>query len=270
MTNNVVGLFMDAASRAPTVPALVSAHEGSITFAELRARVEDCASGMSRAGLRKGERAVFMMPMSIDLYVAVLGVLSLGGVATFVDPWVPIREIARLAAAARPAAFIGSPRAHFLRWLSPELRAVRITVVSGGRLGALVARHRLTAMRGEKNSTVDVDPDTTALITYTTGSSGRAKGVNRTHAILAAQHSVIREEFPAIPGDVDVTTFPVFALSNLAAGITTVIPQVNLRRVADADPRLIIRDIERFDVTTAAASPPFFDAMARHGGSDAS
>ena len=262
---NVVGLFMDAAARVPTVPALVSAHEGSISFAELRSRVEGCAAGLARAGLGSGDRVVFMMPMSIDLYVAVLGALAVGGVATFVDPWVPIREIARLAAAARPAAFIGSPRAHVLRWMSRELRGVPITVVSGGPVGRLFARYRLMALRGAAASAVDVPAAATALITYTTGSSGRAKGVNRTHAILAAQHAVIREEFPAAPGDVDVTTFPVFALSNLAAGITTVIPRVNLRRVAEADSRLIVEDIERFGVTTAAASPPFFDAMARHG-----
>lgn len=261
--HNVVGLFLEAAAAHPGVAALVAPTGDRVSFGALRERVEGCAAGLARSGIAPGDRVIFMLPMSIDLYVAVLGALAAGGVAVFVDPWVPLREIARLAGAAGAAGFVGTPASHLLRLLSTGLRRIPVTVTTKGALSALVARHRLDGFRGRANLAA-VDPDGSALITFTTGSSGAPKGVNRTHAILAAQHAVIRQEFPAAPGDVDMTTFPVFALSNLAAGITTVIPPVNLRRVAAADGGRVARAMEAHGVTTAAASPPFFDAVAAH------
>ncbi|HEX8617190.1 MAG TPA: AMP-binding protein, partial [Thermoanaerobaculia bacterium] len=82
--------------------------------------------------------------------------------------------------------------------------------------------------------------------TFTTGSSGKPKGVNRTHRILAAQHERLAEAFPPREDDVDFCTFPVFALNNLALGVTTVI--------SPADRHL---------ATTATASPPLFDELAQ-------
>lgn len=265
MSDNVVRLFLDAAERNPQGSAFLSSKGDSVTFGILRSRVEAFAGGLIAHGVRRGDRAVFMLPMSTDLYVAVLGTLAAGGVAVFVDPWVPVRQIARMAVLAKPAVFVGTPKAHLLRLFARELRNIRLTVSTEGPAARLAARFRFDDLRGPAAAGAsDVSPDAPALITYTTGSSGTPKGVNRTHAILAAQHAVIRAEFPAQAGDVDLTTFPVFALSNLAAGITTVIPPIDLRRVAAADPRLVLQDIRRFGVSTAAASPPLFDLLSDH------
>lgn len=262
MSANVASLFFDAAERNAGVIAFAALDGARVTFAELRTRVERCAGGFRRLGFGDGDRAVFMVPMSTDLYVAVLGCLAAGGVAVFVDPWVSLRRIAALAAAARAKAFVGSPRSHLLRLLAPELRRIPLTIATGP-VARPFARRRLDSLEGNAPLAA-IAVDAPALITFTTGSSGTAKGVNRTHAILRAQHEVIREEFPAEPGDVDLTTFPVFALSNLAAGVTTVIPPVNLRRVGDASGSRVLSAIQRCGVTTMAASPPLFDVLASY------
>lgn len=265
MTGNVVQLFFEAAERHEQTLAFVSSKGDRVRFGELRRQVEAFAGGLVANGLQSGDRAVFMLPMSPELYVAVLGTLAAGGVAVFVDPWVPLRQVARLAAAAKPAAFIGTPKAHLLRFIARDLRRVRIAVASEGPGAWLAAGLRFRDLRSKAATPpTPMSADSPALITYTTGSSGQPKGVNRTHAILAAQHHVIREEFPAQAGDVDLTTFPVFALSNLAAGVTTVIPPIDLRRVASADASLVARDIRTFGVTTVSASPPLFDLLADH------
>lgn len=262
MSPNVASLFFDAADRNPAGIAFAGVGGASTSFHELRERVERFAGGLAAAGFGSGDKAVFMLPMSPDLYVAVLGALTAGGVAVFVDPWVSLRRIATLAATARARAFVGTPKSHLLRLLAPDLRRIPLTIVAGP-IARPFARHRLAALSG-RATLASVSPDAPALITYTTGSSGAAKGVNRTHAILAAQHDVIRQEFPAMAGDVDLTTFPVFALSNLAAGITTVIPPVNLRRVASASGSRVLRAMQACGVTTMAASPPLFDVVADH------
>jgi len=102
-----------------------------------------------------------------------------------------------------------------------------------------------------------------ALITFTTGSSGTPKSVNRTHRILIAQHERLAESFPPNEGDVDLCTFPIFALNNLALGVTTVIPPIDLKRVDAADPQVVAKVANDRGVTTATASPPLFDALAK-------
>ena len=88
-------------------------------------------------------------------------------------------------------------------------------------LAELVAARQdrpLEPVRGE-------DP---ALITFTTGSSGRPKGAERSHRFLCAQHLALDREIPYRPDDIDLPVFPVFALNNLAGGVATVLPAIDL------------------------------------------
>src|SRR5262245_28934559 len=133
--HNVLSVLSRVAARFPERPALVM-EEGSVTFGELWSRTGNAAAGLRRLGLAPGDRAVVMIPMSIDLYVAMLAILEIGAVAVFVDPWIGRRQIAGFAAFAEPRAWLGVPRSHLLRLLDPRLRAIPFTVTTGRRLGS--------------------------------------------------------------------------------------------------------------------------------------
>lgn len=260
------------AARHPARPALITGNDGSITFGDLWDRVSRAAAGLRGLGLAPGERAVVMIPMSIDLYVAMLAVLYMGAVAVFVDPWIGRRQIAAFAAFAEPRAWIGIPKSHLLRLLSRPLRSIPFSVTTGWRLGPLPAGCALDELEqsdgdGEVHPAAPDDP---ALITFTSGSSGEPKGANRTHGFLLAQHRALAAEFPAEDGDVDMPMFPVFALNNLATGVPSVVPDMDFRRVDQVDGARVLAQMRRHGVTTCTASPPFFDRLAgevsRHHG----
>ena len=260
---NVLAVLQRVAAQFPDRPALIMA-DGSITFGELWRRIGHAAAGLRRLGLSPGERAVVMIPMSIDLYVAMLAVLSVGAVAVFVDPWIGRRQIAAFAAFAEPHAWLGVPRSHLLRLLDRRLRAIPFAVTTGRRLGSLPARHTLAELEeapgeSEVQPVGEHDP---ALITFTSGSSGEPKGANRTHRFLLAQHAALAAEFPAEEGDVDMPMFPVFALNNLASGVPSVVPAMDFRRVDQVDGTRVLGQMRRHGVTTCTASPPFFDRLA--------
>jgi acyl-CoA synthetase (AMP-forming)/AMP-acid ligase II len=262
--HNVLSVLHRVAARVPDRPALVTA-EGAISFGELWRRIGRAAAGLRGLGLAPAERAVVMIPMSIDLYVAMLAILKLGAVAVFVDPWIGRRQIASFAAFAEPRCWLGVPRSQLLRLLDPRLRAIRLTVTTGRGLGALTARHSLAELEAAEDSGGPphlVAPDDPALITFTSGSSGEPKGANRTHRFLLAQHAALAAEFPAREGDVDMPMFPVFALNNLAGGVTSVIPEMDFRRVDRVDAARLVRSMRRHGVTTCTASPPFLDRLA--------
>jgi acyl-CoA synthetase (AMP-forming)/AMP-acid ligase II len=260
---NVLSILTDVARRHPDRPALILGRE-SIAFSALRERIDRASSGLQREGLQPGDRAIVMIPMSIDLYVAMLALLDLGAVAVFVDPWIGWRQIASFAAYAEPRAWLGIPKSHMLRLLTGRLP---ITVTTGRRLGPFPARRTLSEIEepAGDGAVHASQPDDPALITFTSGSSGEPKGANRTHRFLLAQHRALAAEFPAQEGDVDMPMFPVFALNNLAVGVPSVVPDMDFRRVDRVDGAAILRQMLTHGVTTCTASPPFFDRLASTG-----
>jgi acyl-CoA synthetase (AMP-forming)/AMP-acid ligase II len=262
---NVAALLADAAARAPNRIALAT-RETSVTFAELWRRVNATAAGLERTGVRPGDRMLCFVPMSLDLYVALLALLKMGAVAVFVDPWIGLRQMAAFAAAAEPRGFIGVAQSHWLRLFEPVLRALPVTVTTGRRIGPWPARWTLRELEvaGSVTEIHPVTADTAALITFTSGSSGTPKGANRTHGFLAAQHVALQAEFTYRDDDVDLTMFPVFALNNLARGITSVIPAMDFRHVAAVDAGVVAAQMRQWHVTTCTASPPLVDRLAAH------
>ncbi|NTV15461.1 MAG: AMP-binding protein [Desulfobulbaceae bacterium] len=265
---NIVQLLAAVAERDPQRFALimqVAGVEKGITFRELMQQVNACSRGLHQQGLRPGERAIVMIPMSIELYVVLLGIINLGAVAVFVDPWVSARQIAAFCAHAAPQAFIGIGKSHLLRLFRRELLVIPLTVTTGWNFGPFPARCRLEEILQTPTDGTPMEARTSedpALITFTSGSSGMPKGANRTHGFLAAQYQVLSEELPGRKSRIDMVMFPVFALKNLAAGITSVIPDMDFKKVAEAPAAVILAQMQKHQVTSCTASPPFFDRLA--------
>jgi acyl-CoA synthetase (AMP-forming)/AMP-acid ligase II len=205
-----------------------------------------------------------MVPMSPELYISMLAVIRCGAAAVFVDPWIPMRQIAAFAAFAEPDGFIGIPKSHLLRLMNRRLAGIRITVSTGPVCLGLPAGASLNGI-GRHNPGMEpaaVLPGTPALITFTSGSSGVPKGANRTHGFLCAQYAALCSELDYRDADIDMPMFPVFALRNLAAGIPSVVPDMDFRNVAEVDAEKISAQIRAHSVSLVTASPPFIDRLA--------
>jgi acyl-CoA synthetase (AMP-forming)/AMP-acid ligase II len=280
---SVLRLFAEAAQQSPSRLAL-ALPDGERTYQQLARDVGRLAAGLAALGVARGERAVVLVPMSLALYATLLGLFARGVVAVFVEPWMPPRRMASCAGSARPTLFVGAGRAHLLRLLDPGLRGVRRAVTTGRRVGPLPAPLTLAEVAASGRTgrpgvgsggapasgasdlveAVPVSSDEPALVTFTTGSSGTPKGALRTHGFLRAQHEALARELPSVPGEAELTTFPVFALHNLASGVPTVLPPVDLRTVDALDAATAVTTVRRHGVRTVTASPPVVDRLAEH------
>lgn len=245
---NCTELFCAAAAREPERLAIVHG-EQRITFAELQKQVDDTAAYFLSKGLRKGDAVLVVVPMSIDLYRIVLALFRMGATAVFLDEWVSRKRLKACLDIVPCKALIAGGKVRLLAWFSAAMR--RIPVHLG-----LKYRKTETAIFGE---TVMED---TALITFTTGTTGTPKAARRTHGFLKAQFEALTEVLQPSPEDIDMPALPIVLLLNLGIGCTSVIAPFRASNPETMDPGKIAAEIEANSVTRLVASPYFVKRIA--------
>jgi acyl-CoA synthetase (AMP-forming)/AMP-acid ligase II len=111
----------------------------------------------------------------------------------------------------------------------------------------------------------DAGADDLAAIIFTSGSTGLPKGVVYTHGNFYAQLKMIRDTFKFSPGDIDMPTFPPYALFNAALGVSSIIPDMDPTKPALVNPLNIINPIKQFGITSMFGSPALIDTVGRYG-----
>jgi olefin beta-lactone synthetase len=262
---NLAELLDIRTAEAPDTVAVVRSHAGvdaATTYGELSAGAAAVAATLLDAGLGMGDPVLVLLPMSAELYTVLLGLWRIGAVAVFADPSAGRARMEHSCAAVPLKAFVGTRTAQLLRLSSAALRSVPRAFVVGGSFPGAV---RLAAGSGKpKRAVAELDPGSAALVTFTSGSTGEPKAIARSHAFLLAQHEVLARHLALRPGQVDLTTLPVFALANLASGVTSVIPDADLRRVGAIDAAPVVDQMARTGVTRAGASPAFMARLVAH------
>jgi acyl-CoA synthetase (AMP-forming)/AMP-acid ligase II len=233
------------------------------TFAELD-RAGACGAALLwRHGLRPGDAVLVFQPMSMELYAALQAVFRLGLTAMFLDPSAGLDHIERCCALHPPRALLAADRVHLLRLRSPALRRIPLKFVIGWPVPGAVPWSRAAALPPHPE-VAPCDPETPALLTFTSGSTGQPKAAVRSHGLLMAQHRALAHSLRLTRGDVDLTTMPIVLLANLASGVASLIPAVDLRAPGAIDPAPVLAQIQEHRPVSSVASPAFFERLVRH------
>lgn len=266
------------AARQPDTPAVFAPrraragqlHYDQLTFRELNADCDRLAIGFERIGIRRGVRTALMVPPSLDFFALTFALFRVGAVPVLIDPGIGLKNFGNCLAEAEPTGFIGIPKAHAARVLlgwSRKTISIPVTVGAkwfwGGHTLAEV-RGKACEASGAAESEACATADTAAVL-FTSGSTGVPKGVLYTHAMFAAQIEQLRQLYGIQPGEIDLPTFPLFALFGPALGMAEVLPEMDFTRPAQADPVKLIAAIERFRVTNMFGSPALINRLGRHG-----
>ena len=239
----------------------------TISFAELDGLSNSYASGLESAGIARGTRTILMVKPSVEFFGLVFALFKLGAVVVMIDPGMGKGALKECLRETEPEAFIGVPLAQVARLLfRSSLRSVRTVVTVGPRWFWGGHRLRDLADAGTADWTMaPTQPDETAAILFTSGSTGLPKGAVYTHGMFDAQVRMLKAMYSFGPDEVDLPTFPLFALFDPALGMTAVIPDMDPRKPGSADPAKLIDAITAHGCTNMFGSPALLRNLGRYG-----
>jgi len=263
---NIAEVLQQQAEQRASQTAIIDGvmgQERQTTYLQINRQSAQLAALLKSYGLQQGDTVLIFQPISAELYVILVAIFRLGLVAMFVDPSVGLDHLERCCQRVTPKAFIGSAKAHLLRFASRSLRAIPIKI-GVGRWLPLTRSFTSFFKCKPLVEIVKADEDLPALITFTSGSTGLPKAAVRTHGFLLAQHKVLAENIDHQAGQVDVSTLPIFVLANLASGITSLLCDVDLRFPGKVDASIVLQQSKSFAATRCAASPAFYEQLVEY------
>ncbi|WP_168714696.1 non-ribosomal peptide synthetase [Streptomyces sp. A0592] len=183
----VPAAFADRAAATPDLTALVF-EETRLTYAELEARANRLAHGLTAAGIGPEDVVALALPRSAQTVVSQLAVLKAGAAFLPLDAEYPLERTAHMLADARPAAVLTHAA-----WPLPEA----LEGLSGATV--LDAGEEHWAELPADAPPVRVTGSHAAYVIYTSGSTGRPKGVVVSHGAIAGLLAAHRAETFAGP-----------------------------------------------------------------------
>ena len=275
---NIAAHLPEMARLQPETPALfcpVGHHPDSsprytcTTYRQLDQESDRIAHALETLGIGRGVRTVLMVPPSREFFALTFALFKVGAIPILIDPGMGIRNLKVCIAEAEPTAFIGIPKAHLarllLRWGQPTLK-ILLTVGSLRLWGGTTLARLLGAIPIDRPYTMAATAsDETAAILFTSGSTGIPKGAVYSHGNFSAQVEALRALYTIRPGEIDLPTFPLFALFAPALGMTSVLPEMDFTRPAQVDPHKIITAIQTFRITSMFGSPALINRVSLYG-----
>jgi len=240
---NFADILRDTAQRHGERPALVDG-DRRLTWGELDQAVDRTAQGLAAAGLVPGYRVLLLVANSIEFVTSYLGILRAGLVAVPLNTGLTEAELATVAAHSGARLAIAGPgladRFVGLRTVAPD------------------------ELQGDAPLLPSIDPETLAVLLYTSGTSGDPRAAMLTHRALAANVRNLGElgEDRMGPDDVVLGVLPMFHAFGLnavlgwavATGAALVVEQ-------RFDPEQTLDLIRRYGVTRLPLAPPALHAL---------
>ena len=262
---NVAAHLALAAQNQPNQTAILPAKEGAFparSFAELEKDVAACSRFLRKRAIRPQDKVLVMVRPGYELIVSVFALFLLGACPVVIDPGMGLRNFLRCVKSTKPDALIGIPLAKFFaRLFRGTFSGVREKVVVRGNR---FLRQLRDYQSSESFHAAEVNKNDLAAILFTSGSTGPPKGVCYDHGTFAAQVQMLKNNFGIKPGEQDLVTLPVFALFNPALGMTSVIPEMDPRKPAQADAGKLVAVMRKYKITSAFGSPVLWRKIADH------
>ena len=256
---NLSSMLARAAAQHADRPA-VRLDDLVLTYAELSDAAGRMTALLAALGVAPGDRVAIMLPNVPAFPIAFYGALGAGGIAVPMNPLLKSREVAY---------YLGDSGAKVLfAWHTAAGEAAKGAADTGAQVIEVTEPDLATLLAGLAPVTPITDQagDDDAVILYTSGTTGRPKGAELTHASLSRNAELTTSTLLlAGPEDVVMGCLPLFHVFGLTCGLNaTVVAGASLTLLPRFDPGKALEIIGRDRVTIFEGVPTMYAAMLHH------
>ena len=252
---NIALLLKRQAELLPDKTAVVFEDE-KITFKELDESINRCAHYFVKRGIRQGTKVLLFIRTSIELPVVTFALFKVGAVPIFIDPGMGLKNLLKAVTEVAPDAMISIPAIRMLSLIFKNaFKNVRI------KLDCTKVRE---ASKGECASfeAYNATEEEMAAILFTSGGTGKPKGVVYTHKIFIGQTKLLQQMYSLTSDDIDCPCFSLFSFFTISMGLTSCIPSMDASHPAKTNPADIVKNLREHNSTFAAGSPAIWMKVA--------
>ncbi len=238
LIKTTVGITQRNAEIYPDIPFLIF-YEEIITYREFDERTNAIANFLMEKGIGKGDIVSFMVGNNPGFFDALLGIQKTGAAAGPVSCWWQAPEVEFLVNDSAPKALIIDPEyAGIISEIKDKMPSVKTVIINSASPMDVDFPHETLGSIIETNPkqlglvTPPSEEDTAALM-YTSGTTGRPKGVMLSHKGVIFGAEIKTKLVPVKPGDKTLCVLPLFhsgGLNDLAIPSMFVGATIVLRR----------------------------------------
>ena len=231
---NVACLLEDTAARYASRPALLL-ESGQVSYGDVRARAAAVASMLLERGVSAGDRVALMLPNGADFVASYFGILQIGAIAVPLNVLLSVAEVRDRVARCTPRIFLVDEALE--RTVAADVRT------AGADVCAVEQMRPSDGLR----SPADRDDADAAVILFTSGTTGAAKGAVLTHGSLRAAALNAAAAAELGPADVMLGVAP---FSHVLGQATGILSTVSTAAAISVVPRFEPADTLRFMAET--------------------
>ncbi|KAL3652805.1 hypothetical protein CASFOL_002486 [Castilleja foliolosa] len=248
--------------------ALIDSSSGlTVSYSKLYSLVKSMTSGLHSMGVTQGDVILILLPNSVYFPVIFLGALSIGAIVTPMNPLSSLLEIKRQVLDSNASLVFSA--FNRVDELVSELKRCRVIGVPEVLENDGSIYHKLISSDPNLAPRSKISQEDLAAILYSSGTTGRAKGVMLTHRnFISMVELFVRFEaslYDYPPSEsvylAVVPMFHVYGLSLFVMGLLSLGCTVVTMRKFDVDE--MVKAIGRYGVTHLHAVPPLLMALTR-------
>ncbi len=266
---NLAVVLHESAKRWPGKKAVIH-DQGSMTYAELDAASDRVAANLRRHGIEPGIAVGLQLPNIPQFLMAYFGILKIGGVVVPMNVLLKAPEIAYYLGDSDARAVITSADTISEAAKGAGSAGVeKIVIVAAGQhhedgLG-IDFEELLAGDQPEPPPYEQRDPGDTSVILFTSGTTGRPKGVQLSHFELFMNADAHRQGFEMTEADIMVAVAPMFHTLGLSGVLnSTVLAGGALRLMIRFDAGQMLDVIQQDKATIFHGVPTMYHALLQH------
>ncbi|MBA0756171.1 hypothetical protein Gogos_021681 [Gossypium gossypioides] len=252
---SMVSFLLRNVSCYPYKPALIDADSGkTLTFSQLKSTVIKLSHGFLKLGINKSDQVLIFAPNSVQFPLCFFAITAIGAIATTANPNYTVNELSKQLKDSNPKLVVTVPE------LFDKVKDFNIPLISLGskrnqrgfnvkNTPKIRSFHDLLDIAGNVTEfpSVSVKQTDTAVLLYSSGTTGLSKGVVLTHGNFIASSLMVTKD-QELAGDIHRVYLCRWEM---------------LVSMAKFDFEMFLRNVEKYRATHLWVVPPIVLAMAK-------